>query len=148
MADELDVGAMEPVDAVLDFIERINSRDPQVIVDAITDDHEFTDSAGGTVRGRSAMLKAWTAYFCLFPDYQVHVDRILPRDDRVIVVGHSTGTLSPEGRAELSEPDGRLPSEEQLQGPAIWVGRVLGGKLASWQVLADSAEVRGSLGIP
>ncbi|MGV8083621.1 MAG: nuclear transport factor 2 family protein [Coriobacteriia bacterium] len=137
----------DPVEVVTDFIDRINSGDVPAIIRAMTPDHEFIDSAGSRLRGREAMLEAWRAYFRLFPDYRIHVERLISRPGEVVVLGRSSGTLSPEGAAELAGPDGAPPRDDELQGPAIWVGRVCDGLIASWQVFEDTPEARELLGI-
>ncbi len=63
------------------------------------------------------------------------------------MLGCSTGTLSPEGRLELTGPDGTPPSEEQLQGPAIWSARMDGDLVASWRVYEDTEHSRVLLGV-
>lgn len=138
----------DPATVIADFIDRINSGDVPMIVGAMTSDHEFIDSVGSRLRGRKAMLEAWQAYFRLFPDYRIHVERLIARSDGVVVLGRSSGTLSAEGAAELAGPDGVIPGDDELQGPAIWFCRVRDGLVASWQVFDDTPEVRESLGVP
>jgi hypothetical protein len=141
------VTSLDPKAVALDFVERINSRDPAAIVAAMTPDHEFIDSAGSSITGREAMLEAWSAYFRLFPDYRIEVESVVERGGSVVIVGSSSGTLSSSGRLELAGPDGALPPDEELQGPAIWSGHVRDGLISRWRVLDDTPAVRESLGL-
>jgi hypothetical protein len=144
---DLLVAILDPLAAVLDFVDRINSGDVDAVLEAMTPDHEFIDTAGSSIRGRDALRDAWAAYFRLFPDYHIEIERVVERDDEIVLVGTSTGTLSPTGRVELAGPDGDPPSDEELQGPAIWSGRIRAGLISEWTVFEDTVEVRDSLGI-
>lgn len=131
----------------LDFVDRINSRAPDLIAAALTEDHIFTDTSGTELRGREAMRAAWRAYFFMFPDYRIRVDEVWVRDGQVVLIGCSQGTLSEEGAAALAGADGHPPSDEELQGPAIWTAVIRGGLVAEWRVWPDSAAVRKRLTI-
>lgn len=132
---------------VLDFVERINGHDVDAVVRAMSDDHEFTDSAGNSIIGRTAMRDAWCAYYRLFPDYRIGVERVSRDGDLVVLLGRSTGTLSSAGRRELAGPDGAVAPDDELQGPAIWTGLARDGLVAQWRVYVDDDDTRAALGV-
>lgn len=51
------------------------------------------------------------------------------------------------GHIELAGPDGMPPSDDELQGPGIWSGRVQGELISEWRAFEDTPEVRESLRI-
>ena len=142
------MGDDDAVSVALDFIERINAGDVDGIVALLTDDHEFNDTAGVAFRGREALRDGWRGYFALFPDYQIDIDWAGEGGGAVLLLGRSSGTLSAHGREALRRPDGGLPPQDQLQGPAIWTARIANSLVAQWRVYADMPETRSTLGIP
>jgi ketosteroid isomerase-like protein len=130
----------------LAFVERINAGDVAGIVALMTDDHEFVDTSGAAFRGREGMHDGWVAYFRLFPDYQIAVDRVLVEGPDVTLLGRSSGTLSAFGLEALRRPDGSLPPDHELQGPAIWTACVRDGLVCQWRVYADTPDTRALLG--
>jgi len=54
---------MGSIETVLDFMERINKRDPEKLVELMTEDPTFIDSAGNTVQGLEKMRAAWRGNF-------------------------------------------------------------------------------------
>jgi len=67
---------MTPIETVLDFLERINKRDPDKLAELMTEDHAFIDSLGNTVRGREKMRTGWRGYYSFCPDYWVSHEEI------------------------------------------------------------------------
>ena len=62
---------MTPIETVLQFLERINERDPDKVADLLTEDHLFVDSLGQTMRGRETMRKGWRVYADNKPVYEI-----------------------------------------------------------------------------
>ena len=60
---------MSPVETVLQFMDRINRRDVDALVELMTEDHVFIDSLGQSVRGREKMRAGWRGYYAFCPDY-------------------------------------------------------------------------------
>ncbi|MHB9150996.1 MAG: nuclear transport factor 2 family protein [Thermoleophilia bacterium] len=147
MAGDRQVLDREAETVALDFVDRINRHDIDTLVQAMTDDHEFIDTAVGSIVGRDAMRDAWNAYYRLFPDYHIDVERVSRHGDLIVLLGRSTGTLSPAGRRELAGPDGVVPPDDELQGPAIWTGLVRNGLVSQWRVYVDDDDARAALGI-
>lgn len=137
----------DPTVVALEFVARINARDPARIADLMTLDHEFMDMAGSSTRGRETMRKGWIDYFRMFPDYQVHIDDTLAKSHKVIFIGRSEGTLSDAGRDTMMNQYGTVPPAHELQGSAIWTAIVCDGKVAQWRVYNDTTETRQALGL-
>lgn len=74
-------------DVALRFNDCINSRDLGGLVDLMTADHVFVDSAGHTTRGRAAMANTWAAFFERFPDCRNIISRARSQGDSVILIG-------------------------------------------------------------
>ena len=123
---------MNPVETVLQFLERINERNADKLAEMMTEDHVFTDSLGQTVRGREKMRAAWRAYYAFCPDYWVSHDEIFQNGNSVAVFGSAGGTIA---------ADGKLPPENKWRTPAAWFAVVQGGLLKEWRVYADNKPV-------
>ena len=124
---------MDPVDAVLRFLERINAHDVKGMVALMTADHLFVDSLGEQVTGREAMREAWTAYFFLFPDFSIHCAHMFRREDELALFGTAEGTY-----VARQTP----PRQSRWKMPAAWRAVVRDGLIAEWRVYADNEPVR------
>ncbi len=122
--------SQDPTAVALDFVARINTRDPDRLAELMTLDHEFIDMAGGASRGRETMRKGWIDCFHMFPDYHVHIDDTLTKSHKIIFMGRSEGTLSDTGRDMMTKQYGAVPPADELQGAAIWTAIVCDGKVA------------------
>src|SRR5579864_6465917 len=123
---------MTPIETVLQFLERINERDPDKVADLLTEDHLFIDSLGQTMRGRETMRKGWRAYYSLCPDYWVSHEDIFESGNMVAAFGAAGGTIS---------ANGKLPPENKWQTPAAWRAVVEKGRIKEWRVYADNKPV-------
>ena len=119
-----------PETTVNHFNEAINDRDIDRLAGLMTDDHAFVDSAGSRVESKADAIAAWTTFFDLFPDYRNVFERMSSRGAIVAIVGHSV-----------------CPSNEALDGRALWTARIEHGRVAEWRVHEDTAENRARLGI-
>jgi uncharacterized protein (TIGR02246 family) len=119
------------VNVVKAFIAAINRRNPAEIAALMTEDHIFVDSGGSIQSGRENMTAGWKEYFRMFPDYQIHVERMLADKDLVAVFGSASGTYN--GKRGL------VP-ENRIEMPAAWKALVENGKVKRWQVYADWTE--------
>lgn len=120
---------MNPVETVLQFLERINQRDPDKLAEMMTEDHVFTDSLGQSVRGREKMRAGWRAYYAFCPDYWVLHEEILASGKLVAVFGAAGGTIA---------ANGKLAPENKWRTSAAWLAAVEGGLLKEWRVYADN----------
>ena len=87
----------EPTAVVGAFNDAINRRDLDALAALMTDDHVFTDAAGGHVDGKPSCLDAWRGFFVGYPDYRnvftelTHDGGGVGHDDRVGEVGDEGG---------------------------------------------------------
>ena len=111
------------------FNEHINNRDADGLATVMTDEHTFIDKAGNAIRGKAKCLDAWRGFFAAFPDYRNIFERLVVQAESVIVVGRSSC------------------SDARLDGPALWVAKVIDGKIAEWHVYDDTPTLRRTLGL-
>jgi ketosteroid isomerase-like protein len=113
------------------FIQAINHRDVVELSEVMTEDHTFVDSAGTIVSGRHKMAEGWEGYFGMFPDYEIRIEKIFSDGNHVAVFGSAAGTYN--GKRGLV-------SQNRIEMPAAWWGKVKDGKVQYWQVYADWTE--------
>jgi len=123
---------MNPVEAVLHFMDLINRRDAAKLAELMTEDHSFTDSLGHTMHGRKTMEAGWRGYYAMCPDYWVTHELIFADGAAVAVFGAAGGTIA---------VNGKLSPENQWRTPAAWRAVVENGLIKEWQVYADNKPV-------
>ena len=116
---------MSPAETVLDFLHAINRRDADQLALRMTEDHEFIDSLGQTVRGRETMRAGWRGYYSFCPDYWVSHEEVLANGNVVAVFGAAGGTIA----------------GTEWRTPAAWLAVVENGLLKRWRVYADNKPV-------
>jgi uncharacterized protein (TIGR02246 family) len=110
----------KPEDVVLAFVERINARDADGLAELMTEGFTFVDYAGGVEVGRDVMREGFAEYFRCFPEYKIHVDKVLRSGNDVAIVGTTTGShVGPEAEADET---------------VLWVAEVEGARVASWRI--------------
>ena len=123
------------VAVVVSFIDRVNHADVEGLGCLMTADHTLQVLDEPPLRGREANLRAWRGYLTSYPAYVIYPRRIAGHAGRVGVLGHTTGS-------HLG-----LPDEQERELTVIWVADVVGGRLATWRVAADTADLREELGL-
>ena len=123
---------MDPVQTVLEFLDRINQRNVDKLAELMTEDHVFVDSLGNQVRGREKMRAGWKGYYGMCPDYWVSHEEIFQNGNRVAVFGSAGGTIA---------VNGRLPTENTWQASTAWLAVVENGLVKEWRVYADNKPV-------
>jgi ketosteroid isomerase-like protein len=113
------------------FVSAINRHDLSGLSRLMSADHAFVDSSGTVLSGRDSMMAGWTEYFRMFPDYQVHVEKMLVDGSTVAVFGSASGTY--QGKRGLV-------AENKIVMPAAWKALVENGQIEHWQVYADWTE--------
>lgn len=117
------------IELVSQFNDCINRQDIARLAEFMTDDHALIDSAGGSVRGKEAVLAAWRGFFKAFSDYRNVFEQYHCRGGLIVISGCSTC------------------SDKRLDGPAIWTATLRRGKLSEWRVYEDTRENRQRLGL-
>lgn len=110
------------------FVEAINKHDVDIICSLMTDGHKFIDSHGNEAVGKEMMKNGWTGYFQLFPDYTIEITGIFVNGDAAAAFGFAGGTYK-----GLKNDGGNY-----WRLPAAWKTVIHDGKIALWQVYADS----------
>ena len=116
---------MTDKEIVLAFVDRINRRDVDSLGELMADDHCFIDAHGNEVGGRDKMVAGWRGYFGMFPDYSIEVNEIFANGNSFAMFGFAGGSFQGKGEANW-----RLP--------AAWKAIVREGRIAVWQVFADT----------
>ena len=123
---------MNPVETILQFLERINQDDADKLAELMTEDHVFIDSLGQSTRGREKMRTGWQGYFAFCPDYWVSHEEIFQNGNLIAVFGAAGGTLA---------ANGKLPAENKWRASSAWLAAVENGKVKEWRVYADNKPV-------
>ena len=110
---------------ILAFVAGINAHDPAALGNLMSDDHTFVDAHGNEVVGRDTMIAGWRGYFEWFPDYYIEVSDVFENGEMFGMFGFAGGSL--KGKADANW---RLP--------AAWKAIVKDGRVALWQVFADT----------
>ena len=110
---------------ILAFVEAMNAHDLTALGDLMTDDHTFIDAHGNRVTGREQMLAGWRGYFEWFPDYWIEVSDIFENENDFAMCGFAGGSFK-----GVADKTWRLP--------AAWKATVKDGRVALWQVFADT----------
>ena len=116
---------MNPIQTVLEFMDRINQRNVDKLVELMTEDHVFVDSLGNQIRGREKMRAGWRGYYGMCPDYWVSHEEIFEKGNTVAIVGVAGGTIR----------------ESKWRTPAAWLAVVDNGLVKEWRVYADNKPV-------
>jgi hypothetical protein len=117
------------------FIDAINRNDLDRLGELMTDDHQLEVFYEPPLTGKAANLDAWRGYLSSFPGYAIYPHQIAERDNRVAALGHTKAS-------HLG-----LSDKEEAMLLLIWVAVVEDGKLATWQLMHDTAEHRQQLGL-
>ncbi len=109
------------------FVGAINNHDVNSLGELMSDDHIFTDAHGVEVMGRERMKKGWIGYFKWFPDYKIEIREIYEDENTISALGFACGTF-----------EGVNPEENFWRIPAAWKAEIYDGKIAHWQIFADT----------
>ena|SRR2546421_5079712 len=91
----------------------------------MSNNHTFIDAHSNEVHGKEKMTVGWRGYFEWFPVYSIDVSEIFENGDTFAMFGFTGGSF--KGKPENSW---RLP--------AAWKAIVKDGRIALWQVSADT----------
>jgi ketosteroid isomerase-like protein len=116
---------MDDIETVLEFLNRINQRDVDKLVELMTEDHVFVDSLGNQVRGREKMRGGWRGYFTMCPDYWVSHEEVFRNGNMVAVFGAAGGAIK----------------GNRWRTPSAWLAVVQKGLVKEWRVYADNKPV-------
>jgi ketosteroid isomerase-like protein len=124
--------SLKSVDVVLEFMKRINQRDPDRLADLMSEDHTFVDSLGGAVCGKERMRQGWKQYFAMCPDYWVVHETIIALEHQIAIFGTAGGTIAGQHDAGL---------DNHWRTPAAWLAVLHNDLIKEWRVYADNKPV-------
>jgi ketosteroid isomerase-like protein len=107
------------------FIDRINAHDVEGLSALMSDDHTFIDAHGNQVSGREKMIVGWRGYFEWFPDYRIEITDMFGNNGSLALFGFAGGSFK-------GKPT------ESWRLPAAWKAIAKDGRVALWQVFADT----------
>jgi len=117
-------------ETVLAFISLINARDADGLGELMNDDHRFIDALGNEVIGKEKMIAGWRGYFEWFPDYWIEVNEIF--------AGETSAAEQTTAMFGFAGGSFKGNSEASWRIPAAWRAIVKDGRVAVWQVFADT----------
>lgn len=121
----------EPLEVVMEFINRINGGDVDKLCELMTEDHIFQDALGKRFVGRETLRAGWKTYFEEIGDYKIRGEDFFQNKFIVAVFGDASGA---------TKKGGKLGKEGFWQIPAAWKAIVRDGKIAQWCVYAESSR--------
>ena len=114
--------AITPELVVLKFVETINAADSKTLIKLQTVDFTLIDMEGQVFCGRDG----WETYFASYPQYKIHVQKILKSGSGVAIIGRTTGShLSPA-----------LEKKETV----LWTAEVRNRCVSRWRIYSDIKE--------
>jgi ketosteroid isomerase-like protein len=117
-------------ETVLAFTRSINARDAGALGDLMSDDHRFIDALGNEVQGKEKMMADWRGYFEWFPDYWIEVNEVL--------AGEASAAEQTFAMFGFAGGSFKGNSDASWRVPAAWKAIVRDGRVAVWQVFADT----------
>lgn len=119
---EAEVAALKSV--ALKFVEAINAGDPEGLPPLQTEDFTFIDMAGDVERGR----QSWPDYFTSYPEYTIHVQKVLRGGNGVAIIGRTTGS--------------HVPPEVEEKWNILWTAEIRDNLVAEWRIYTDIEEAK------
>ena len=107
------------------FVDSINAHDVDRLSALMTDGHTFVDAHGNEVIGKEKMVPGWRGYFEWFPDYHIEITDVFEDGGKFAMFGFAGGSF--KGK-----------ESESWRLPAAWKAIVKDGRVALWQVIADT----------
>ena len=128
---------LDLLDVGFRWVECINHKDIEGLEQLATDDHVFVDLEGNVQElGREGIREAWEQYFELAPRYLIHLEKVYPQGDHVVMIGRTTG----------SHLD--LPYPEDFREKLMFIAKVRHGQVAEWRLEYDKPESRRNHAVP
>ncbi len=123
---------MTSTEVAMAFVDAINSKDVERLVDLMTADHKFIDGDGSEHDGKDQMQAGWREHLKLIPDLTLSISEHFEEADTVVLLGWSSGTII---------QDGELRNENSWRVPCAWRVLVKSNKVAVWQLYANQCAL-------
>jgi hypothetical protein len=121
------VNEQDPKSVTLRFIDRINSRDSEGLMALQTKDFTFISYSEEVYVGKDG----WHEYFSSYPEYKIHVEKLITSGNGVAVIGYTTGC--------------HVGPVVEDKWTILWTAQVRDGLVAQWRIYSDVDEIRASL---
>lgn len=117
---------IDPKNIALQFNECITNADLNGLLNLMTEDFVFIDTANIRIKGKdNNIAQAWKPFFNLYPGYRNIFENIIIRDSTVIMQGYS------------------ICSDKILNNVrAIWLVEIRNNKVSLWHIYSDTEENR------
>lgn len=93
------MGSKNPADIAIEFIEKINRRDFNGLLNIMSPKHMAVDAKGDGATGKENAMKMIRDYTIEWPDFQIYINDIYVDQDNVIIIGRTTGSCADTARA-------------------------------------------------
>jgi ketosteroid isomerase-like protein len=114
---------------VLEFADCINRQDEHALRRLMHPDFVFIDYQGDAYRGADRMRDGLREYFDSYPDYVVHVDKLVNSgEDSVLVIGRTTGS--------------HIKPETEARETVVWKADIRDGLVCERRIYADTDAVK------
>jgi hypothetical protein len=112
----------------LKFIDCINSGDSEGLKALQNEDFTLIDMEGDEFVGRDG----WEGYFADYPDYRIHVEKIMFCGTNVAIIGKTIGSHV-------------NPKVEVLE-TVLWLADIENGLVSKWQIYSNLDEAKKAVG--
>ena len=123
---------MTPYETAMAFVDAINSKDVDRLVDLMTDDYKFINGDGSEHQGKEHMKAGWKEHLEIIPDLTLSISEHFEENYIVVLLGWSSGTII---------QNGELKTENSWRVPSAWRVVVGSGKVAVWQLYANQCAL-------
>jgi ketosteroid isomerase-like protein len=111
----------------LEYVSCINAADSAGVAALTAEEFTFTDTQGRVYvfRGEEEVKRCWAEYFTPYPDYRIHVHKVLSGGNGVAIIGMTSGShVAPE-----------IEERETI----LWVAEMRDGLVAEWRIYSSEA---------
>lgn len=123
------MNTLDSAEVVLSFVACINRQDVEGLAELMTDDHTFVGyERGDRAQGRETMAKGFAEYFATFPEYRIHVSKVLRSGEDIATIGSTTGS--------------HVAAELEARETLIWIARIEDGLVAEWRIYTDLDQIQ------
>ena len=88
-----------PADIAIEFIEKINRRDFDGLLNIMSPKHKALDAKGDGATGKENAMKMIRDYTIEWPDFQIYINDIYVDKDNITIIGRTTGSCAETARA-------------------------------------------------
>ena len=130
------MSSASPVDASIEFVERLNRRDFDGLAGLMTPDFRLRPGGDEVIHGPQESREALAGYVSAWPDFQIHISDVHLIDNAAVIVGRTTGSCEQVLRGD------------EIRQRRLYVAKVVDGLVSEFRHIAeDTEEAREELGV-